>query len=119
MRRREFLKNAAALASAGPLAAQSTAGKRARLAYVGTYSSPQGPEGSKGSWRRHLFVRQWIPQPARLSQRDGFPNSDNPSWLAFDPSRTHLYSANETTTFQGIDSGLGERVRGRSAQRAI
>src|SRR5262249_959340 len=29
----------------------------------------------------------------------------NPAWLAFDPSKTHLYSANETTRFEGANSG--------------
>jgi 6-phosphogluconolactonase (cycloisomerase 2 family) len=36
-----------------------------------------------------------------LLQRELFPDDSNPAWLAFDPSRTHLYSANEVATFQG------------------
>jgi 6-phosphogluconolactonase (cycloisomerase 2 family) len=32
-------------------------------------------------------------------------NADSPSALAFDPSKTHLYSANEISTFQGTHSG--------------
>jgi 6-phosphogluconolactonase (cycloisomerase 2 family) len=40
-----------------------------------------------------------------LSQRDLFINDSNPSWLAFDGSRTHLYSANETAVYEGATSG--------------
>ena len=40
-----------------------------------------------------------------LSQREVFASGSNPSWLAFDPSRTHLYAANETATFEGNKSG--------------
>jgi 6-phosphogluconolactonase (cycloisomerase 2 family) len=45
------------------------------------------------------------PSTGALSQRELFPNGSNPSCLALDPSRTHLYAANETTTFQGTNSG--------------
>lgn len=38
------------------------------------------------------------PASGRLSKRDVFKNPNNPSWLAFDPARAHLYSANETAT---------------------
>jgi hypothetical protein len=43
--RREFLKSAAIVSGARSLAAQSA---RSPLVYVGTCSSPQGQEGSKG-----------------------------------------------------------------------
>jgi 6-phosphogluconolactonase (cycloisomerase 2 family) len=45
------------------------------------------------------------PSTGALSPRELFADGSNPSWLAFDPSRTHLYAANETATFQGINSG--------------
>ena len=44
MNRRQFARSAAAIAGASLLRG---AGKSLRV-YVGTYSSPQGPEGSKG-----------------------------------------------------------------------
>jgi 6-phosphogluconolactonase (cycloisomerase 2 family) len=47
------------------------------------------------------------PANGRLSKRDTFQNPNNPSWLAFDPARTCLYSANETetATYSGTPSG--------------
>ena len=40
-----------------------------------------------------------------LSLRECFASDSNPSWLAFDPSRTRLYAANEISSFEGSDSG--------------
>jgi 6-phosphogluconolactonase (cycloisomerase 2 family) len=74
------------------------------LAYVGTYSSPQGPEGSTGNGKG-IYLFQMDPATGALSQLALFADDSNPSWLAFDPSRTHLYAANETATFQGAKSG--------------
>jgi len=74
------------------------------LAYVGTYSSPQGPEGSRGNGQG-IYLFEMDPATGALSQRELFTDDSNPSWLAFDPSRTHLYAANETATFQGAKSG--------------
>lgn len=74
------------------------------LAYVGTYSSPQGPEGSKGRGEG-IYLFEFDRGSGTLSQRNLFPNASNPAWLAFNPSRTHLYSANETTTYKGSASG--------------
>lgn len=104
MRRREFLKSAPLLAGAGRLAAQPRGSRRAPLAYVASYSSPQGPEGSKG-YGEGIYLFEMDPASGALSRREVFLNGDNPSWLAFDPSRTHMYSANETATYQSTDSG--------------
>jgi 6-phosphogluconolactonase len=107
--RRRFLKGVAALAGAGPAVAW-TRQDRANLAnrpipaYVGTYSSPQGPEGSRGNGQG-IYLFQMSPVTGTLSQPQLFANGSNPSWLAFDPSRTHLYAANETPTFQDTSSG--------------
>src|SRR5580700_2788754 len=65
------------------------------LAYVGSYSSPQGPEGSHGNGQG-IYLFQMNPESGALTQREVFPNAANPSWLAFDPAGTHLYAANET-----------------------
>jgi 6-phosphogluconolactonase (cycloisomerase 2 family) len=107
--RRGFLKGVAALAVTGPALAraqrnQANLAKGSILAYVGTYSSPQGPEGSKGNGQG-IYLFQMDPSTGALSQRELFSNESNPSWLAFNPSRTHLYAANETPTFQNTTSG--------------
>jgi len=100
MRRRDFLKSAAALAGVERAVAQS----RSRLAYVASYSSPQGPEGSKG-YGEGIYLFAMDLATGALSQREVFPNKDNPSWLALDKARTRLYSANETADYQGAVSG--------------
>src|SRR5580700_3460761 len=74
------------------------------LAYVGTYSSPQGPEGSRGNGQG-IYLFEMNPATGALTQRAVFPSNANPSWLAFDPSKTHLYAANETATSPGSSSG--------------
>ena len=74
------------------------------LAYVGSYSSPQGPEGSKG-YGRGIYLFEMNPASGALTQRAVFATDANPSWLALNPARTHLYAANETATFQGAKSG--------------
>jgi 6-phosphogluconolactonase len=88
--RRGFLKRAVPVA-----AAAFAAGRQSQIAYAGTYSSPQGPEGSPGRGRG-IYVFQADPATGGLSQRALIANDSNPSCLALDPSRTHLYSANET-----------------------
>jgi 6-phosphogluconolactonase len=75
-----------------------------RLAYIASYSSPQGPEGSKG-YGKGIYLFEMDPATGMLAQRDLFPNDSNPSWLAFDSSRTNLYSANETANYAGEKSG--------------
>jgi 6-phosphogluconolactonase len=69
--------------------------RRATLAYVGSYSSPQGPEGSHGNGKG-IYLFQMDPRSGTLSPREIFPNAANPSWLALNSTATHLYSANET-----------------------
>jgi 6-phosphogluconolactonase len=107
--RRGFLTGAAALGTTLPALSQAQRlyGNFAivpSLAYVGTYSSPQGPEGSKGNGQG-IYLFAVDRSTGALSQREVFADGSNPAWLAFDPSRTHLYSANETPTFQGAASG--------------
>jgi 6-phosphogluconolactonase len=106
MSRRGFLKGSAAIAAAGSAGAQArrSQANSSILAYVGTYSSPEGPEGSKGHGQG-IYLFQMNPSTGALSQRELFSDGSNPAWLAFNPSRTHLYSANETPTFQGTSSG--------------
>ncbi len=107
--RRGFLKVATAFAITQP-AYTSARKSRANgamqpvLAYVGTYSSPQGPEGALGRGQG-IYLFEMDPANGRLVQREVFPSDANPAWLTFDPSRTHLYSANEISNYQGTNSG--------------
>ena len=90
-------------AAAGPVLARANAG-RSTLAYVGTYSSPQGPEGSKG-YGQGIHIFELDPATGALKPREVAASGLNPSCLAPDASWTHLYSANETATFEGEASG--------------
>ena len=106
--RRGLMKRAALLAAAPMLARAGRAagpavGTRLR-AYVGTYSAPQGPEGAVGRGQG-IYLFEVNPGTGALRQRGMFPNDANPAWLVLDSSQTHLYSANEIPSFQGIDSG--------------
>jgi len=99
--RRGFVKGAAALAVTAPAAVEDPRNQAKSsksgpiLAYVGTYSSPQGPEGGPGNGEG-IYLFEMDPATGVLRRREVFPDDSNPSWLAFDPSRTHLYSANES-----------------------
>ncbi len=106
--RRRFLA-ATTLAAAGtalPAAAQDLEfGAIAPiLAYVGSYSSPQGPEGSKGRGRG-IYLFAMNPVSGELTLREIFANDANPSWLALNRARTRLYAANETATYHGEKCG--------------
>lgn len=107
--RRKFLEGAAALALTRRALAQvqrkgGSFNIAPSLAYVGTYSNPQGPEGSKGNGRG-IYLFEMNRATGVLSPRECFSSDSNPSWLAFDPARTHLYAANEITNFEGTRSG--------------
>lgn len=107
--RRDFLKEAAALSVMAPMAARAQGGGansagRPVLAYVGTYSSPEGPEGSRGHGEG-IYLFEVDPSSGGLTQRAITRNDANPSCLALDPSHTHLYSGNEITNYEGSRSG--------------
>lgn len=106
--RRTFLAAGAALASTAPFARMASgkagAGKGTLLAYCGTFSSPQGPEGSKGNGQG-IYLLEMDTDSGALRQRELVLNENNPSWLALNASHTHLYSANEVGTFEGKNSG--------------
>lgn len=102
--RRAFLKNTATLAAGSLFPITPRTESQTVLAYVGTYSSPQGPEGSPGRGQG-IYLVELDPATGALSQRVVFANDSNPSCLALDPLQTHLYSANETGTYQGAPTG--------------
>jgi 6-phosphogluconolactonase len=98
MQRRDFLKSIAMMSTI------AKAQQRQALLYVGSYSSPEGPEGSKGNGQG-IYLFAMDPATGSLTQREVFKNDSNPSWLALDRAGTHLYSANETSTYHGAKSG--------------
>lgn len=98
---RRALLAGTAVAAAGGMRAQ---GRRPVRAYAGTYSNPQGPEGSKGRGSG-IYLLEMNPATGGLTQRAVFESDANPSWLAYNPGRTHLYSANETMTYNGAPTG--------------
>ena len=97
--RREFL---VAAASAGSVL--FAAPNRPVLAYAGTYSASVGAEGAPGHGKG-IYLLEMNPDSGALAQRAVFPNEFNPSCLALNAAGTRLYSANETQTFQGENSG--------------
>ncbi len=97
--RRHFLQSSAALAAL-PLRAFAPSMR----AYIGSYSSPQGPEGSIGRGSG-IILCDIDSTTGQIRQREVFDNPTNPSWLDFGPKSRVLYSANETGEYQGASSG--------------
>ena len=107
--RRGLLKSTSAIALSKGAFARVAQQKKSSMgenlfAYVGTYSSPQGPEGSKGRGEG-IYLFRADGATGALTPVDLFKNDSNPAWLAFNGTRTHLYSANETNTYEGQRSG--------------
>ena len=107
--RRRFLKRAAALGVAAPVFAQAPkdhadSAHRPIWAYVGSYSLPQGPDGSIGRGQG-IYLFELNPATGALVQRELFRRDTNPSFMAFDSSREHLYSVNWIANYQGANSG--------------
>src|ERR1041384_921407 len=86
--RRRLLAPALVLAAVKTIPAQvGRGGAGPILAYVGTYSSPQGAEGSRGRGQGiHIFSME--PSTGALHEREIFSDDSNPSWLAFDRANT-------------------------------
>ncbi len=68
---------------------QASRGSAPVLAYAGSYSSPQGPEGSKGNGQG-IYLFAMDPASGALSQRELFSDGYKPYGLTFDPSATTL-----------------------------
>lgn len=83
---------------------QKTSAGKSLFAYVGTYSSPQGPEGSRGRGEG-IYLFRADSATGTLTPVDLFKNEQNPACLALNGAKTHLYSANETGTYLGERSG--------------
>jgi 6-phosphogluconolactonase (cycloisomerase 2 family) len=107
--RRRFLKGAAALGVAAPAFAEAPQGHADSthhpiFAYVGTYSLPQGPDGSVGRGQG-IYLFEMNPATGGLVQRELLRRDTNPSCLTIDSSKKHLYSVNWISTYQGTKSG--------------
>lgn len=116
--RRGFLWTASGLFGTLPLATKGQSTQHASqsgsvLAYVGSYSSPQGPEGSKGRGQG-IYLVEMNPATGALVQREVTPDDFNPSWLALNRSGTCLYAANELPNFSASVSAFSvDRPTGR------
>lgn len=97
--RRQLLKTS----SAALLPSRDVAPPRV-LAYVGTYSSPQGPEGSKGNGKG-IYVFAMDPATGSLAEQQICEDERNPASLALHPSAKYLYAANEVTNFNSGHAG--------------
>ncbi|HLK18628.1 MAG TPA: lactonase family protein [Bryobacteraceae bacterium] len=98
--RRQFIMSAAAIAAVTPVDAESAP----ILAYVGTYSSREGAEGAAGRGKG-IYLLEMNPATGVLVERAVFENGSNPSCLAINRAGTRLYSANETQSYEGANSG--------------
>src|SRR5688572_23965751 len=102
--RREFVQALSASAAFAPMmdagrTRQPAANGSRTFAYVGTYSSPQGPNHGQGI---HIF--EMNPSTGALVPGEIVKSAANPAWLAFNRDRTCLYSANEIAA---PDTGSG------------
>ena len=98
--RRQFiplLGATAALATVAPrsVAAAKPSDAQARFVYVGTYTFPGVPPGgTHQSTALGIYVFKMDPSDGGLTPLQIVPAS-NPSFVALDPTQTHLYSVNE------------------------
>jgi 6-phosphogluconolactonase len=113
--RREFVTTVSTLAAVATVKRRGQRGgtqiAQRRLAYVGTYSSRGGQNHGQGI---HIF--EMDPASGALAPKEVVKSENNPSWLAFNRTRTHLYSANEladpntgsgSVTAYAVDSTTG------------
>src|SRR5438876_12091193 len=107
--RRQFiplLGATAALATVAPrsVAAAKPSDAQARFVYVGTYTFPGVPPGgTHQSTALGIYVFKMDPSDGGLTQLQIVPAS-NPSFVALDPTRTHLYSVNENDFPGGVSA---------------
>src|SRR5499425_2292821 len=113
--RRQFLPllGATAVAAATPnlVRAAPPSAASARFVYVGTYTAPGVPPGgTHPSTAVGIYVFRMDPTDGGLTPVQ-IVTTDNPSFLALDPTLTHLYSTNENAggrfSAYAIDQGNG------------
>ena len=95
--RREFVQALSASAAFAPMMGgkqrQGSGSPGRIIAYVGTYSSPQGANRGQG-----IHVLDMNLSTGALVPRTVVKSEANPTWLAFNGDRTRLYSANEVSS---------------------
>lgn len=101
--RRGLLQGIAAAALTPPAVAQQqdNAAKQFYLAYVGTYTGAIGGGGNG----QGIYLYRLNAANGRLALIKIVAQTQSPSWMSFDPSRTHLYCVNEISNFNGSTSG--------------
>ena len=98
--RRQFIPLLGATAALATVASRSVAAAKpsdaqARFVYVGTYTFPGVPPGgTHQSTALGIYVFKMDPSDGGLTPLQIVPAS-NPSFVALDPTQTHLYSVNE------------------------
>src|SRR5690348_1675710 len=102
--RRQLLKTSSALLPSNAPSSARRAVPRRVLVYVGTYSSPQGPEGSKGNGKG-IYVFTMDPATGSLTEQQICEDERNPASLALHPSAKYLYAANEVSNFDSRHAG--------------
>ena len=105
MTRRTFLTDVSMLAMSPAFTGGPQGNARPRrppLAYVGTYSAGGNAASGKG-----IHVFEVDPKTGALRDVAVTETTANPSWLAFNPARTHLYASNEASNFKGASGNTG------------
>ena len=92
--RREFVQAVSAWSAIGPVMAArqrpASANAPRIFVYVGTYSSRDAQNHGQG-----IHILEMNPSNGALTPHEIVRSESNPSWLTFNRTRTHLYSANE------------------------
>jgi 6-phosphogluconolactonase len=101
--RRDLLIGASAFAASRPVYGFQRGGRDTSLAYVGCYT----PNGL-GIYLFRVETDGELTQIKVFTTPNPSPTSvsaTNPSWIAFNPRKTHLYAANEISNFSGTTTG--------------
>jgi 6-phosphogluconolactonase len=99
--RRVLLKGAAVIAAASAIPRPARAWGGPVIAYAGTYTgAPGGGANGQG-----IYLFSVDPSTGALTQIKVAAAVPSPSWLAIDPSGTHLYAVNEISNFNGTTTG--------------
>ena len=69
-----------------------------------TYTSPEGPELGRGKGEG-IYLFEMNRSTGALTERKVVTHDVNPTWVALDPSKSHLYVACEAGNFRGAHSG--------------
>jgi 6-phosphogluconolactonase len=93
------------LAAAPARSERSSNRAEARFVYVGTYTAPDVPPGgTKPSTAVGIYVFRMDPRDGGLT-RVQTVEAEHPSFLALDPTLTHLYSTNENGLIGNVPAG--------------